>query len=100
MTEKYLIGDKIRFTASIVKLGSEEPDIPDVVQVTVYLKDGTKLLDKADANTTDTPGEYYYDWVITGTEDTPLTKDCQLVVVWDWSGSQKKKMNFPVEPEV
>jgi len=96
MAEKYLIGDKIRFTASIVKLGSNEPDIPDVVTVTVYQKDGTKLLDKKNANKTDIEGEYFYDWII----DSNLAKDSRLVVVWDWSGSQKKKMEFLVEPEV
>lgn len=98
--EKYLIGDTIRFTASIVKLGNEEPDVPDVVTVTVYQKDGTKLLDKEDASITDVPGEYYYDWLITGTEDTQLIKSCNLIVVWDWSGDQKKRMEFPVIPEV
>ena len=96
MAEKYLIGDKIRFTASIIKLGSSEPDIPDVVTVSVYQKDGTKLLDKKDANETDIEGEYFYDWVI----DSGLVKDNKLVVVWDWSGPQKKKMEFLVEPEV
>jgi hypothetical protein len=99
--EKYLIGDKIRFTASIVKLGSVEPDIPDVVTISVYQADGTILLNKANASLTNTPGNYYYDWVIESLSETiPLIKNSQLIVLWDWSGSQKKKMNFTVEPVV
>jgi hypothetical protein len=100
LTEKYLIGDTIRFTASILKLGSEEPDVPEVVTVTIYQKDGTKLLDKANASITDIPGNYIFDWKITGTEGTPLIKDCDLVAVWDWSSSQKKRLEFLVIPEV
>jgi len=98
MTEKYLIRDTIRFTASIVNLDGEV-DIPDVVTVTVYQRDGTKILDKANAIASDVLGEYYYDWKIDGTEETPLVKACDLIVVWDFA-EQKKRMEFLVIPEV
>lgn len=94
--EKYLIGDKIRFTASIVTLGNDEPYDPEMVTVSVFQKDGTKLLDKQKANKSEIVGEYYYDWII----NSGLAKDNKLVVVWDWTGPQKKKMEFQVEPEV
>ena len=63
MAEKYLIGDTIRFTASIINLDGDT-DVPDVVTVTVYQADGTILLNKANANSTEIPGNYYYDWTI------------------------------------
>ncbi len=98
MTEKYLIKDTIRFTASIVNLDGDV-DVPGEVTVSVYQRDGTVLLDKVSANTTNTPGEYYYDWKIDGTEETPLIKACNLIVVWDFA-EQKKRMEFKVIPEV
>jgi len=99
MVENYLIGDKIRFTASIVNLDGDT-DVPGIVTVSVYQKDGTILLNKGAATATDTPGEYYYDWIITGpTEAIPLIKATDLIVVWDWTESQKKRMKFKVIPE-
>ncbi len=96
MAEKYLIGDTIRFAASIVKLDGE-PYYPDEVTVSVFLKDGTKLLDKAGADKIiGEEGEYKYDWLI----DSKLEKDSKLVVIWDWSGPHKKKLEFLVEPEI
>jgi len=96
MAEKYLIGDTIRFTASIVKLDGE-PYYPDEVTVSVFLKDGTKLLDKAGADKIiGEEGEYKYDWLI----DSKLEKDSKLVVIWDWSGPHKKKLEFLVETEI
>ena len=98
--EKFLIGDTIRFTASIINLDGDT-DVPDVVTVTVYQADGTILLNKANANSTETPGNYYYDWTIDSlSEEIPLIKASQLIILWDWSGPQKKKMNFRVEPVV
>ena len=100
MAEKYLIRDTIRFTASIVGLDGET-EIPDVATVTVYQKDGTKLLDKGTAIADTIPGEYYYDWKIDNSVvENPLIKACDLIVVWDWTADQKKRMEFKVIPEV
>ena len=99
MTEKYLIRDTIRFTASIVNLDGEV-DVPGEVTVSVYQKDGTVLLNGAVATADDVPGEYYYDWKIDGTEETPLIKASDLIVVWDWDSIHKKRLKFSVIPEV
>ena len=99
MTEKYLIRDTIRFTASIVNLDGDV-DVPGEVTVSVYQKDGTVLLNGATATADETPGEYYYDWKIDGTETTPLIKASDLIVVWDWDSVHKKRLIFSVIPEV
>ena len=96
MTEKYLIKDTIRFTASIVGLDGET-EVPGIVTVTVYHKDGTVLLNAGAATVDETPGDYYYDWKIDGpSEDIPLVKASDLIVVWDWDGIHKKRLKFKV----
>ncbi len=97
MAEKYLIGDTIRFTASMVKLDGEEYD-PDEVKIAVFLKDGTELLKETDAEKIiGKEGEYKYDWLI----DSVLKKDSRLVVVWSWNPPKHlKKMDFIVESAV
>ena len=93
MADLYLIGDTIRFTASIVDLDEEVTD-PEVVTISVFTQSGEELLDNV-AATKDSTGVYHYDWKITG-----VTDKSNLIVVWDWSGNQKKRMNFKVIPEV
>jgi len=91
-TDLYLINDTIRFTAEIVNLSGISYD-PDIVTVSVFSQAGTELLESA-AATKDTAGKYYYDWKITG-----ITDKSNLIVVWDWSGDQKKRMKFRAIPE-
>ena len=99
MTEKYLIRDTIRFTASIVNLDGDV-DVPGEVTVSVYQKDGTVLLNGVAATPDATPGEYHYDWKIDGpSEEIPLIKASDLIVVWDWDSIHKKRMKFKVIPE-
>ena len=99
MVENYLIKDTIRFTASIVGLDGET-EVPGIVTVTVYHKDGTVLLNAGAATVDETPGDYYYDWKIDGTEENPLVKASDLIVVWDWDSMHKKRLKFSVIPEV
>ena len=99
MVENYLIKDTIRFTASIVNLDGDT-DVPGEVTVSVYQKDGTVLLNGAAATPDVTPGEYHYDWKIDGpSEEIPLIKASDLIVVWDWDSIHKKRMKFKVIPE-
>ena len=99
MAKKYLIRDTIRFTASIVGLDGET-EVPGEVTVTVYHKNGMVLLNAGIAIADDIPGEYHYDWKIDGTEETPLVKASDLIVVWDWDSIHKKRLKFSVIPEV
>lgn len=92
MSDLYLIGDTVRFTAEIKNLTGGIYD-PDTVTVSVFAKDGTELLESATA-IRDEAGKYYYDWEIQGVSDKT-----DLIVVWDWSGPNKKRMKFKVIPE-
>ena len=98
MEEKYLIGDKIRFTGIITNLDGESYD-PTVVTVTVYKKSGECLLSQ-EAATKVSKGNYKYEWKISGTEDDTLEQMSDLIVIWDWSGPHKKRLLFKVIPEV
>ena len=98
MGEKYLIGDKIRFTGIITNLDGESYD-PAVVTVTVYKKSGECLLSQETA-TKVSKGNYKYEWKISGTEDDTLEQMSDLIVIFDWSGPHKKKLEFKVVPEV
>lgn len=93
MSKIYVIGDTIRFTASITNLDGQAYD-PDEVKVSVISPNGKALLKEATAMKTLDPGNYYYDWKIEGVADPS-----NLIVVWDWSGSNKKRMKFKVVPE-
>ena len=98
MAEKYLIGDTIRFTGVIVNLDGESYD-PAVVTVTVYKKSGECLLNQ-EAATKVSKGNYEYEWKISGTEDDALIDSSDLIVIFDWSGPHKKRLEFKVIPEV
>ena len=97
MVDKFLIGDTIRFTGGIENLDGE-PYSPPVITVSVFRKNGACLLDKEPAFKTG-DGEYKYEWKIEGTEEVALIESSDLIVVWDWSGPHKKRMNFKVIPE-
>jgi hypothetical protein len=92
MPDIYLIGDTIRFTASIVNLDGVSYD-PDVVTVSIFSADGTELLENAEA-VKKSAGSYYYDWKVQGVTDKE-----DLIVIWDWSGLHKKRLKFTVIPE-
>ena len=92
MPDIYVIGDTIRFTASIANLDGNAYD-PEEVKLSVKSPDGTILLDEVSA-TKVTTGNYRYDWKITGVTDAS-----KLIVIWDWSGPNKKRMKFKVVPE-
>jgi uncharacterized repeat protein (TIGR01451 family) len=95
MPDIYVIGDTIRFTASITNMAGNAID-PDEVTVTVLSPDGTTLLEEATA-TKVTIGSYRYDWTVDGVADPS-----KLIVIWDWTQGgtvNKKRMKFKVVPE-
>ncbi len=95
MPDIYVIGDTIRFTASIVNMDGEALD-PEEVKVSVMSPDGTVLLDEVTATKTAT-GSYRYDWTVSG-----VTDPAKLIVIWDWTQGEvtnKKRMKFKVVPE-
>ena len=95
MPDIYVIGDTIRFTASITDLEGNPYD-PEKVTITVISPNGTILLNEAPATKVAT-GNYRYDWTVSG-----VTDPANLIVVWDWiSGSvlNKKRQKFKVVPE-
>lgn len=98
MAEKYLIGDTIRFTGAIVNLDGEDYD-PPVITISVYKKNGDCLLSQKPADKI-SKGSYKYDWTIKGLDEITLEDKNDLIVVWDWSGPHKKRMNFMVIPQV
>ena len=98
MAEKYLIGDTIRFTGIITNLDGEEFD-PAAVTISVYKKSGECLLDQKPAAFI-SKGNYKYEWTIEGTEENELEQDCDLIVIWDWSGPHKRRLAFKVIPQV
>lgn len=98
MADKYLIGDTIRFTGEIVNLDGEEYD-PPVVTISVYKKNGECLLNQEPAIKVN-KGTYKYDWTIKGTVDYTLINSSDLIVIWDWTGPHKKKIDFMVIPQV
>ena len=101
MAEKYLIGDKILFTAGLKRLRTGAEYSPEVITVSVYKKSGECLLDKENADPIE--GEdynYAYEWEIKGTEEDALEMNSDLIVIWDWSGPNKKRLIFKVIPQV
>jgi len=101
MADKYLIGDTIRFTGIIENLDGEAYS-PPVITVSVFKKSGECLLNQQPADKV-SDGNYKYDWTIAGTEGEDgieLVDKNDLIVIWDWSGPHKKRMNFMVIPQV
>lgn len=98
MAEKYLIGDTIRFTGIIENLDGESYS-PPVITISVFKKNGECLLNQQPADKV-SDGNYKYDWTIKGTDDITLVKSNDLIVIWDWSGPHKKKLDFMVIPQV
>lgn len=98
MAERYLIGDTIRFTGIIKNLDGELHS-PGVVTISVYKKNGDCLLSQQPVNKI-SKGNYIYDWTIKGTDNINLEKSSDLIVIWDWSGPHKKRLNFMVIPQV
>ena len=101
MADKFIIGDTILFTAGIKNLRTGAVYTPASITVSVFKKSGECLLDKK--NATIVTGEdynYLYEWPITGTEAFPLIEASDLIVIWDWSGPQKKRLVFKVIPQV
>lgn len=98
MADKYLIGDTIRFTGAIVKLDGVDYD-PPVITVSVFKKNGECLLNQKPADYV-SKGSYKYDWTIKGTDEVTLAQSNDLIVIWDWSGPHKKRLNFMVIPQV
>lgn len=98
MAEKYLIGDTIRFT-SIIKNLDGNLYSPDEVTISVYKKNGDCLLSQQIADK-ESHGNYKYDWTIKGTDDITLVKSNDLIVIWDWSGPHRKRMEFKIIPAI
>jgi len=90
MPDIFLIEDTIRFTANIKNLAGETCS-PEVITVSVFSEDGTKILDSKTAIKDEEKDNYYYDWKITG-----VLNKSNLIVVWDWSGAHKKRKKFKV----
>jgi len=88
----YLIGDTIRFLAIIKNFEGVE-EAPAVIKVSVYKQDRTEILPPTTPDLIiGTTAQYKYDWQI----PTGTAKNSTLIVVWNWSGPQKKEMNFIV----
>ena len=101
MAEKYLIGDKILFTAGIKNLRTGEEYTPQAITVSVFKKSGECLLNKEPAEKVeDEDYNYVLEWEIEGTEEDELIQDSDLIVIWDWSGPHKKRFDFRVIPQV
>jgi len=91
--EKYIIGDTIKFEATIKNYAGVET-APASITVSVYQLDGTALLSSGAPNLVDgTTAQYYYNWTISG-----VTIDERLAVVWNWTGPHTKKKLFNVIP--
>jgi len=101
MSDKNIIGDTILFTAGIKNLRTGAVYTPAVITVSVFKKNGECLLEGKDAIPVEGK-EYNYDceWTVEGTEAFPLIEASDLIVVWDWSGPHKKRMEFKVIPQV
>lgn len=98
MAEKYLIGDTIRFTGIIKNLDGVLYS-PAVVTVSVYKKNGDCLLNQQTADKV-SDGNYKYDWTIKGIDNITLEESNDLIVIWDWSGPHRKRMEFKIIPAV
>lgn len=90
MPDLYLIGDTIKFTATIVDLKGEAYD-PEIVTVSVFSENGEELLASKPAIKDEEEGYHYYEWIVAG-----VTDKSNLIVVWDWSGPHKKRKKFKV----
>lgn len=102
MADKFVIGDTILFTAGIKNLRTGADYTPAVVTVSVYKKSGECLLNAENAELIEGEEDYnyLYEWTIAGTELSPLVEASDLVVIWDWSGPQKKRLIFKAIPQV
>ena len=89
----YLIGDTIRLKATIKNFAGTESAPAVVPKVSVYDLDGDILLSSGTSNLTGgTTAQYYYDWKVS----TGLTVNTNLIAVWCWDDTHKKKMTFSV----
>lgn len=89
----YLIGDTIRFKATIKNFAGVETAPASEPIVSVYELDETELLSSGVSSlTTGTTAQYYYDWKVS----TGLTTNTNLIAVWSWDDIHKKKMTFSV----
>lgn len=107
MSDKFIIGDTILFTAGIKNLKTGKVYEPAVITVSVFKKNGECLLNAENAEKViigegdeEVDYNYAYEWIVKGTEDYPLIEASDLIVVWDWSGPQKKRLIFKVIPAV
>jgi len=89
----YLIGDTIRLKATIKDFAGTESAPGADPTVSVYKLDETELLSSGGSNlSSGTTAQYYYDWKIPVT----LTSNTNLIAVWSWDDTHKKKMTFSV----
>ena len=91
MPDIYVIGDTIRFTASIANLDGNAYD-PEEITIDVIGADESILLEGGIPTRTD-PGNYYYDWKI----DT-VTDRYNLIAIWRWDNNIKR-IKFRAIPE-
>jgi len=89
----YLIGDTIRLKATIKDFAGVETAPVSKPTVSVFDLDETELLSSGGSTlTTGTTAQYYYDWKVS----TGLTANTNLIAVWSWDDTHKKKMTFSV----
>ena len=89
----YLIGDTIRLKATIKNFAGVESAPGSAPTMSVYEPDETELLSSGGSSLTGgTTAQYYYDWKI----PISLTANTNLIAVWSWDDTHKKKMTFSV----
>ena len=88
----FLIGDTIRLQATIKNFAGVVSAPAEKPTVSVFDLDGDELLSSGTSSTGDGTAEYYYDWLV----PTSLTANTNLIAVWSWDDTHKKKMTFSV----
>jgi hypothetical protein len=93
----YLIGDTIRLQATIKNFAGALSAPGNNPTVSVFDLDGTELLTSgASSSGSSGSAEYYYDWKVLSTGTNALTANANLIAVWSWDDTHKKKMTFSV----